>query len=88
MFVLGGLKLQKVRAECDIVRPESAKEGRGGDAWETSLQSFEGNQGGPKKGGLNIARHEGWSMQRNESETRSNQLLLTTPIPWDPLSSL
>ena len=27
-------------------------------------------------------------MQRIEGKTRSNQLLLTTPIPWDPLSSL
>ena len=30
---------------------------------------------GPKEGGLNIGQ-------------RSNQVLLTTPLPWDPLSSL
>ena len=27
-------------------------------------------------------------MQRIYGKTLSNQLLLTTPIPWDPLSSL
>ena len=48
---------------------------------------FKGNQEGPKEGGLNIGQHEGLSMETIESRTRSNQLLLTTPIPWDPLSS-
>ena len=47
-----------------------------------------GAKGGPKEGGLNIGQHEGLNMQRVESKTRSNRLLLTTPIPWDLLSCL
>ena len=45
---------------------------------------FKGNYWGPKEGGLNIGQREGSNMQRIESKTRSNQLLLTTPTPWDP----
>ena len=42
-------------------------------------------KGGPKEGGLNVGQREGLNMQRIESKTQSNRLLLTTPIPWDPL---
>ena len=51
-------------------------------------QWSKGSQGGSKEGGLSIGRREGLSMYGIESKARSNQLLLTTPIPWDPLSSL
>ena len=41
-----------------------------------------------KDGGLNIGQHEGLHMQRIDCKIRSNQPLLATPIPWDPLISL
>ena len=41
-----------------------------------------------KGGGLSIGQHEGSSMQRLESKTLPNQMLLMTPIPWDPRKSL
>ena len=47
-----------------------------------------GNQGGAKEGGLNIGQYEGLHMQTTESKILANQLVLTTPIPGDPLSSL
>ena len=37
---------------------------------------------------LNIGQHQGLNMWIIESKPHSNQLLLMTPIPWDPLSSL
>ena len=49
-------------------------------------KTYRRKKGGPKEGGLNIGRHEGLNMQRVKSKTRSNQLLLTTLIPWDPLT--
>ena len=47
--------------------------------------TFEGNYGGPKEGGLNIGQREGLN---TESKAPSNHLLLTTPFPGDPLTSL
>ena len=50
--------------------------------------TLKGNQGCPKEGGLNIGQHEGLNMQRIEGKAPSNQLLFTTPLPWDPPGSL
>ena len=41
-----------------------------------------GTKGGPKEGGLSIGRHEDLNTKRIESKPQSNQLLLTTPIPF------
>ena len=43
-----------------------------------------GAKGVPRKGVGTSVKHEGLDMQRIESKTQSKQLLLTTPIPWDP----
>ena len=66
-----------------------------GEAWHDGwvrdrrpAYHFKGNQGGPKEGGLNIGQHEGLNMQRIENKIRSNQLLPSTPIPWNLLRSL
>ena len=47
---------------------------------------FKGNQ--RLNGSQGIGQHEGLNMQIIESKTRSDQSLLTTPIPWEPFSSL
>ena len=47
-----------------------------------------GNKGGPKEWGLNIGQQEGLNLYRIESNIHSNQLLISTPIPWDLLRSL